>query len=250
MKLPSSLLTKYLILLFCALLVWPLIPALYYFPSNFSHNKTLYETEELKDNWTEAAKNLNGASEDMINQRLQTINEHYPSAELFWVNSSGKTNFVQSKIPNIPEQWTYTEMELFMENIHQDDSLKLISLIGNDPGQGFMAIQIPKSNLIQSSPYKTDYLLSWVIIFACTSLTLISLLFFLRIRKRLVHLQSAMTETGDNEIPNEVIVQNEDEIGKLEHAFNRMIIQLSESRNREKEEESLRGQLIANISHD
>jgi methyl-accepting chemotaxis protein len=111
-------------------------------------------------------------------------------------------------------------MALFMENSHQDDSLKLISLIGNDPSQGFMAIQIPKSNLIHSSPYKTDYLLSWVIIFACTSLTLISLLFFLRIRKRLVHLQSAMTETGDNEIPNEVIVQNEDEIGQLEHAFN------------------------------
>ncbi|MBO1510247.1 HAMP domain-containing sensor histidine kinase [Metabacillus bambusae] len=251
MKLPSSLLTKYIILILCALLVWPLIPALYYFPTKFTHHKTLYDTKELEDKWKEEATNLNGATERMINQRLQAINKLYPSAELFWVNSSGETRFVQSRIPNIPEQWTYTEIVLFMENSHQDDSLKLISLIGNDPNQGFMAIQIPKTNLIQySGPYKTDYLLSLVIILACTSLTLISLLFFLRIRKRLVQLQSAMTVTSDNEIPNEVIVQNEDEIGKLEHAFNKMITQLKASRNRERKEEILRRQLIANISHD
>ncbi|GGD86876.1 sensor histidine kinase [Paenibacillus nasutitermitis] len=79
---------------------------------------------------------------------------------------------------------------------------------------------------------------------------LISWLFFYRIRKRLLRLQGAMARQSDNGIPHPVSIEKRDEIGQLEVSFNNMIQELETSRHREKEEEGLRRQLIANLSHD
>lgn len=99
-------------------------------------------------------------------------------------------------------------------------------------------------------PVYGDRLLILLIFVAGVSLVTVSLLFFLSIRKRIVKLQKAMSDTGNSGIPDEISVNNSDEIGQMEKAFNRMVTQLKSSRAREKEEESLRKLWIANLSHD
>ena len=59
-----------------------------------------------------------------------------------------------------------------------------------------------------------------------------------------------MNLSGKTGFPNEVVISKEDEIGELEGAFNRMVCELKESQQREREEEELRKQFISNISHD
>ena len=81
-------------------------------------------------------------------------------------------------------------------------------------------------------------------------LLVLSFLFFVNLRKRLIKLRSAMNLSGKTGFPNEVVISKEDEIGELEGAFNRMVCELKESQQREREEEELRKQFISNISHD
>lgn len=80
-----------------------------------------------------------------------------------------------------------------------------------------------------------------------------SWLFFYRLRKQLIRLQKAMSVPADGSwIPAPVSERDfgMDEMGQLATSFNRMIQQLRDSRLREQEEEQLRRQLIANLSHD
>lgn len=80
-----------------------------------------------------------------------------------------------------------------------------------------------------------------------------SWLFFLKLRRRLTHLQGTMANSvNNNSFPKPVPVQAErmDEIDRLGSSFNWMIQQLEDSRKREYEEELLRRRLIANLSHD
>jgi signal transduction histidine kinase len=78
----------------------------------------------------------------------------------------------------------------------------------------------------------------------------VSWVFFYRIRQRLLRLQEAMDKPAEGGIPLPIAIEKKDEIGQLEAAFNRMIDQLETGRLREREEEELRRQLIANLSHD
>lgn len=59
-----------------------------------------------------------------------------------------------------------------------------------------------------------------------------------------------MSFTGGAGIPEPIEPGKADEIGRLEEAFNYMVAELSVSRRREAEEEGLRKQLVANLSHD
>ncbi len=51
-------------------------------------------------------------------------------------------------------------------------------------------------------------------------------------------------------LPIEIQVKKRDEIGQLEHSFNRMVCELRDSKQRQQKEEQLRRELIANLSHD
>lgn len=63
-------------------------------------------------------------------------------------------------------------------------------------------------------------------------------------------MQEVMATPEANGIPTTIEVSKQDEIGRLEHSFNRMVQELEMSRIREMEEEELRKELIANLSHD
>ncbi|WP_313798926.1 HAMP domain-containing sensor histidine kinase [Cytobacillus sp.] len=205
---------------------------------------------------------MNNQKEEVIQRRLESIKNTYPKAAVFWINGSGESRFIGNRSDDIPEHWTFTDSLVFMEEskFHVDTFLQnknpqniytISALIGNDPNQGVMVLQVPitDTNLGSISLYE-DF--PFVIFFISISgaFLLISWFFFFNIRKRLVKLQFAMSEMGDEGIPDKVVISKLDEIGRLEGAFNKMINQLKCSRDREKKEENLRKQLIANISHD
>jgi signal transduction histidine kinase len=251
MKIRHSFISKYLFLIIAALLIWPFLPALYYAPHLLWNSTPKYDTEELEKMWEQEAQQLNGANADRIDKQLQRIQAKYPDSILYWVDGSGKTRFIAERIPGIPEHWTVTDAAAIKENNKLLDTFIITSSIGNDSKQGFMVFQIPASSTILSIDSKVDRsMLTILILVACASLFLVSLFFILNIRKRLIQLQLSMTHTGENGIPNEVVIRRKDEIGQLEKSFNRMISQLRDSKNREMEEEQLRRELIANISHD
>ena len=260
MNILQSLMTRYLFLILLALVLFPLIPAVYYSPLLF--NDKLYDPQEIEEMWMREASELEGQGAEVIDQLLHSIKKQYPEAEMFWINGSGETRFIDERLADIPEKWTFTDSLLFLEEskFHVDtflqtskpqDTYTISALIGNDPKQGMMVLQmdIDDTNLGSISLYE-DYPFVLFFFFVCGAFLLISWFFFFTIRKRLVKLQFGMTETGDEGIPDEVVIKKMDEIGKLEGAFNEMISQLKGSREREKKEEQLRKQLIANISHD
>lgn len=114
----------------------------------------------------------------------------------------------------------------------------------------FVGFTVNEVNLDTINPFfVTLFLFSFIMV----AFVIISWLFFLRLRKRLISLQEVMTFSADhNTFPEPVPVHSDrmDEIDQLGRSFNWMIQQLEDSRKREYEEELLRHQLIANLSHD
>jgi len=251
MKVRRSLVTKYLLLILASLLMWPILPAIYYLPDILLKQDVIHEPLEIEKMWEHAAEQLNEADEHTINETLGKIQEHYPKAKLFWVDKAGKTHAINKRITDIPDQWTAINFVNYLDMKKQQNTLTVTATIGKDEKQGFMVFQIPKSiTTLAIKSVNGDLFLNIIILVVGVSIVVVSLLFFLSIRKRLIQLQIAMSDNVNNGIPNEVPVNNSDEIGHLEKAFNRMVNQLKDSRRREKEEEHLRKQLIANISHD
>jgi signal transduction histidine kinase len=133
------------------------------------------------------------------------------------------------------------------------DPFTVIAFIGHNENEGFMVLQIPRSDMESPNDKlreKYNYLFPIALLLVFALFILISTLFFYRIRKRLLHLQEAMTASEASGIPPTVVVSREDEIGRLEQSFNRMVKELESGRLREMEEEELRRDLIANLSHD
>ncbi|WP_257143808.1 HAMP domain-containing sensor histidine kinase [Bacillus pseudomycoides] len=227
------------------------MPAIYYLPDILLKQDTIHEPLEIEKMWEHEAEQLNEANENTINEKLGKIQGHYPEAELFWVDKAGKTHVINQRIVEIPDQWTPLNLINYLDRKKQQDIFTVTATIGKDGEQGFMVFHIQKSiTTLAIQPVNGDLFLILIIFVVGVSIVVVSLLFFLSIRKRLIQLQSAMSDTVNDGIPDKVTVNNSDEIGQLEKAFNRMIDQLKDSRKREKEEEYLRKQLIANISHD
>ncbi|MFD0716863.1 histidine kinase dimerization/phospho-acceptor domain-containing protein [Paenibacillus sp. GCM10027626] len=95
--------------------------------------------------------------------------------------------------------------------------------------------------------------LSGLIALIMATFIFVSGVFFYRLRQQLIRLQKAMTVPEDGSwIPEPVPerASGMNEVDELRASFNQMIRKLRDSRLREQEEESLRKQLIANLSHD
>ncbi|MCH6264885.1 sensor histidine kinase [Neobacillus citreus] len=255
MKFRHSLLAKYLLIIMVALIIWPFVLPAYYIPSyfldkDFSQRAQYMDTNKLKKMWHHEAAKLDGAIPAQVNQKLHTVKEQYPLASIFWVDGSGKTKLVLSEQKNIPAQWTLENSIGFM-NHSEEDPITFVSFIGKDQSNGFMVFQIPPSvSKLPTLSLIDDKLLAIYAFLVFGLFLLVSWLFFFKIRKRLVHLQTAMTETQENGIPEKIVINKKDEISELGKAFNHMIDELIKSRQHEQEEETLRKQLIANISHD
>lgn len=251
MKKRQSLVTKYLILILVSILMWPILPAIYYLPEILTKQHAIHEPRELELMWAKAGEKLAEADNMTIRRELISIQEHYPEAELFWVDSEGKTHMLDKFISDLPEQWTSASLIRYLDLKTSQDLLTVTAALGQGNREGMIIFHIPNSattNIL--NPADGELYLNFIIIVTALVIIAASLLFFLRIRKRLVRLRIAMAHTGKNGLPEEVSVSNNDEIGQLERAFNGMVSKLHSSRAREKEEENLRKTWIANLSHD
>jgi len=255
MKFRHSLLAKYLSIIAAALVLWPLVIPFYYVPSYFLDENTklrasYVDTNRLEQMWQREAISLNGANKKQIDNKLHSLVKEYPKAVMFWVDPTGNTA-LSIGTKNIPEQWSQAKTIKFMKNSVGSGRYTILEYIGDDPSQGFMVFQIPSALTKPLSANFIDdkyFMVYGIVVFGL--FIGLSWIFFAKIRKRLVKLQNAMTAAGESGIPDKVMVRKLDEIGQLGQSFNHMIDDLTNSRKREHEEEELRKQLIANISHD
>lgn len=197
------------------------------------------------------AESLKDASAERVKGRLQIFADRYPGTEVFWVDRDRLTWSIEERPVDVPERWTYSDVVSFTAQPGQKDQLTFTALLGNDVRNGFMTIRFPRSltTIADIPPYRNIALIALMIV-VYGLLLLVSFLFFYRIRKRLVRLEAAMSVKGESGIPSGVISGSNDEIGRLEQAFNTMSSELKIMRESEKQEEELRKQLVANLSHD
>ncbi|MGA8942778.1 MAG: HAMP domain-containing sensor histidine kinase [Thermoactinomyces sp.] len=257
-KFRSSLLRQYLLIVFIATMIIPLsIPLLSSFLYNLAgqENPPEHELNEnhIEKSWDEAAKSLENASDEQIRDKLSALNKLYPEATIFWVDETGTTKDKFPSSTQVPASWTISSaIQFIQENRgYQADPFTVVSLIGENPGEGFMVLQIPRSELKSNDWFnKYGYWLLTGTFLVLILFIVASSLFFYNIRKRLVHLQQAMEMSGDDGIPSSLAVKKDDEIGRLVKSFNRMVKELKLGKERERKEEKLRKELVANISHD
>ncbi|MGE7624704.1 HAMP domain-containing sensor histidine kinase [Viridibacillus sp. NPDC096237] len=261
MKFKNSLLMKYLTFILIAIIILPLTLPIVSITTNllsggFNESKqNIYQNgTDIEAMWNREAKALSGTSDEFIEKSLLLLQKEYNQASIYWVDETNQTRLKPSNL-NIPSTWSAAYTVDFMKKNrgYQADPFTVVAFIGEDQNKGFMVIQVPRSAMQTKEDNIRDtysYLIVIGILTILASFILLSWIFFYRIRKRLLYLQKAMDSPTESGFPNRLEVGKVDEIGQLEQAFNKMIIELELSRKREQDEEKLRRQLIANLSHD
>ena len=253
MKFFRSLLAKYMLIILTAIILVQITflgGALIVY--NIGYNQELSEKEEhldtdvIESRWHEEASNL---SVDSVQVHFEKWKQQYPQASMFWVDQNGMLQNQLDVKEELPSQWDATKALEFSKSRYNNDPFTVIAFVGKEKAEGFIVFEIPREELIV-----TSLNLEGPFIFIVFSIILLfivlSFLFFRGIRKRLLFLQEAMEVREVDGLPVPINVKKEDEIGSLELSFNRMIKELKESKQREREEEQLRRELIANLSHD
>ncbi len=260
MKLKNSLLNQYLLIILFAIMILPssffIITIVFYSSLPMDEKPNKYQNgTDLEAMWHKEAQSLAGATDVQINEKLQEIRKEYDKASLFWVDELGKTRLKLPEDLSVLDSWWPTETIDFMKKNRGEkvDPFTVVALIGEDKNEGFMVMQVPRSAMMPTGRLLQDrysYLIILAVVAILAIFIFISWIFFYKIRKRLLRLRQAMSSPAENGIPDPISVEKKDEIGQLEGSFNEMIHQLESSRQRELEEETLRRQLIANLSHD
>lgn len=259
-----SLLSQYLLIVLSAIVILPMtllvLTMTAYFPVESTDlpdeaTKLYRNGPALKDMWHAEAAKLGGASPERIDEALNRIKTKYAEAQLFWVDGRGATRLQLPAGQSLPKQWDAVFTVQFMKDGVGGDDFTVVAFIGNERTEGFMVFKVPRIYMKSKVSVASDRIGTIYVLGLLTVLGLflfVSLLFFYGIRKRLVRLQTAMSlpPAAGGGIPAPVAILNRDEIGNLENAFNLMVGQLEESRKRESEEDSLRRELIARLSHD
>ncbi|MET3211197.1 UNVERIFIED_CONTAM: signal transduction histidine kinase [Paenibacillus sp. PvR008] len=260
----SSLLFRYLVIIVVAMMLLPtVLPAtmlIYSMLSNWEKNlkpKNPYypSSNHTENNWRREAVALKGATPEQISAHLRKIQrDTFPDSQIFWVDATGKTRLELPTQPNIPKQWNAAQAIAFMKQVSYEGPFTVVAFIGegkDDVDQGYMVLKVPRS-FFEQPPTDSNMLMYYLffIVLVLAAFIFVFLLFFGGIRRRLVRLQAAMSQRGEDGLPILVSTGRPDEIGKLEEAFNQMVEQLAESRGRERQEEDLRKRLVADLSHD
>lgn len=208
---------------------------------------------DIEEQWHAQAKNMTNATDDAITQLFQKWQEQFPTASMFWVSEEGNLLTTWNVKDQLPAKWTPAYTTQFIKERYGDDPFTVIAFLGDDISNGFIVLEIPRvafnPPLIKVYDNYGNFLFFGVIA-VILFFIVVSLLFFKGIRKRLLHLQEAMEIRDVDGLPIEIQVKKRDEIGQLEHSFNRMVCELRDSKQRQQKEEQLRRELIANLSHD
>lgn len=208
---------------------------------------------DIEEQWHAQAENMTNATDDAITQLFQKWQEQFPTASMFWVSEEGNLLTTLNVKDQLPAKWTPAYTTQFIKERYGDDPFTVIAFLGDDISNGFIVLEIPRvafnPPLIKVYDNYGNFLFFGVIA-VILFFIVVSLLFFKGIRKRLLHLQEAMEIRDVDGLPIEIQVKKRDEIGQLEHSFNRMVCELRDSKQRQQKEEQLRRELIANLSHD
>lgn len=268
MKLRKSLLVRYLGVLILYMILAPLLNIILFIgydvytvvndrlEGHREHRRPQYTYRSVEEAWHQAAREIADLPDEAKAARLRQMKDAYPEATLFWVDAAGDTRLTLPQDADVPDKWTAAMAVEFMKVSVNADPFTIVALLGEDGSGGFMTIQLPQSVFKSPAVTGAGSLLTSVMAFmAYVGLNIglfvfLSWLYFARIRKRLTTLRHAMKKaeaTGDFMT---VPVRKDDEIADLERSYNEMARQLRESQKREQEEEQLRRELIANLSHD
>ncbi len=208
---------------------------------------------DIEEQWHAQAKNMTNATDDLMKQLFQKWQEQFPKASMFWVSEEGNLLTTWNVKDQLPAKWTPAYTTQFIKERYGDDPFTVIAFLGDDISNGFIVLEIPRvafnPPLIKVYDNYGNFLFFGVIA-VILFFIVVSLLFFKGIRKRLLYLQEAMEIRDVDGLPIEIQVKKRDEIGQLEHSFNRMVCELRDSKQRQQKEEQLRRELIANLSHD
>ncbi|GAA0340208.1 HAMP domain-containing sensor histidine kinase [Bacillus carboniphilus] len=234
----------------------PIVSIAIFLPlSEFQSNQNPYANhKDLEEMWHSKAKELDGATPEEIDLALQQLKRDYSEASLFWVNQDGGLELQLPSNPDLPQNWTASYTVEFMKKSYNGDPFTIVAFIGNASKQGFMVFQVARDAMrteldVIQDKYGSVYFIGVLVILVV--FMIFSGWFFYNIRKRLISLEKAMHIEDDTPLlPDPVSIIKKDEIGALEQAFNEMVLKLQQSRERERKEEELRRQLIANLSHD
>ncbi|WP_264740455.1 sensor histidine kinase [Cytobacillus firmus] len=216
-------------------------------------NKNESDPNHIEEKWHADAAVLENASSESIHRLFSKWKKKYPDASMFWVDEKGTLMDQLDVKGNLPANWTPAYTAKFIKERYGGDPFTVISFIGGDEKNGFIVLEIPRNLFLPPMVQATEkygILLGAGLLLIISLFIIVSFLFFRGIRKRLLHLQEAMERRDMDNLPIKIDVQKNDEIGQLEQTFNEMVLELKESKLREQEEEQLRRELIANLSHD
>lgn len=260
-KLFRSLQVRYMLLILIAIsLIFSIQIVYVVFGSVFLDIRNDHRADEnytdyalIEQNWHAEANAVNNFDHAEIQKLFNKWNEAYPKATMFWVDKDGYLQMQVNVQESHPKVWTATYTVQYVKEHYGEDPFTVISFVGQEEQNGFVVLEIPRESLMpplqqvyeQYGTFLALIMLVGIIAFIC-----ISYIFFRKIRKRLLQLQEAMDIRDINNLPNETQVKYDDEVGELERAFNRMVNELRESKYREQQEEQLRRELIASLSHD
>ncbi|WP_370221422.1 histidine kinase dimerization/phospho-acceptor domain-containing protein [Cytobacillus sp.] len=216
-------------------------------------NKNESDPSHIEEKWHADAAEVENASSESIHKLFSKWKKDYPEASMFWVDEKGNVLEQLDVKGDLPANWTPAFTAKFIKERYGGDPFTVISFIGGDEKNGFIVLEIPRNLFLPPIVEVTEkygLFLGAGLLLIISLFIIVSFLFFRGIRKRLLQLQEAMERRDMDNLPIGIDVQNNDEIGQLERTFNEMILELKESKQREQEEEQLRRELIANLSHD
>nr|WP_295974984.1 HAMP domain-containing sensor histidine kinase [uncultured Bacillus sp.] len=209
--------------------------------------------DELEESWHQDAGSMEKVTEESIDSHFIRWKRDFPEASMFWVNGDGRLAVQLDVKEELPTEWTPAFTVKFMKERYEGDPFTVVAFVGKNKQEGFMVIEIPRSDM--NTPISKVYdrfgsILMVGMVVIVVLFIAISFLFFRGIRKRLLHLEDAMLIRDVDGLPIQIHTKKRDEIGQLEQAFNTMVCELKDSRKREQGEEQLRHELIASLSHD
>ncbi|WP_018932275.1 sensor histidine kinase [Gracilibacillus lacisalsi] len=216
-----------------------------------SYTSDEMDYEQIEEDWHKDANRLK--TEADISRNFDKWKDQYPDASMFWVDQGGTLRVATEERNDLPTEWTSSFTAKFIKDRYGENPFTVIAFVGEDDTDGFVVFEINRDVFQKPIQMAFNQYGSWLLIgtlFLVIFFIFISFLFFRGIRKRLLQLQEAMEIRDVDELPIQIDVKKQDEIGQLEQTFNQMVHELRKSRVREQEEEQLRRELIANLSHD
>ncbi|MBT2289871.1 HAMP domain-containing histidine kinase [Paenibacillus albidus] len=251
--------TKYLIIIVMSMFIFPVsfigVNFLYYFTLTkiiVHPERTYYDPKELKVKWLQVIDRLEGLSEVEIISGLRQAMQ-YKDSQVSWLGENGQVLMTEPESNGKHNSWNIFDVFELVNQEEDSEFFTIVRFLKGEHTEGYVLLEVPRQLIgSQWESLRDKYYFLW---FGAMGIiwmifVFVSWLFFNQLRKRLVVMQENMEREGEGGIPLTVVVEKEDEIGQLEHSFNRMVEQLNTSRAKEQHEMELRKNLVANLSHD